>query len=76
MRDLTVENDINKLRDELKGRRIQDPDTETTRGIQPEDLSLYKNCLMVCNRIWVPEPLQEQFIANVHLGHRGHAIMK
>ena len=42
---------------------------------RPTDLSLYKNCVLVRDRIWVPENLKRNFYNNLHLGHRGVDIM-
>merc|ERR1712030_27250 len=44
-------------------------------GIKLEDLSLYKNCILIWDRIWVPEDLRRNFYNNLHLGHRSVDIM-
>ena len=47
----------------------------TMSQVKLEDLSLYKNCLLVRDRIWVPDDLKRNFFNNLHLGHRSVDIM-
>ena len=48
---------------------------KTKSHIQPENLSLYKNCVLMRDRIWAPEGLKRNFYNNLHLGLRGMDIM-
>merc|ERR1712237_22440 len=44
-------------------------------SIKKEDLSLYRDTIMVRDRIWAPESLTAAFFNNLHLGHRSVDIM-
>ena len=48
---------------------------KTSSKVETADISLYKNCILVCDHIWVPEELAQNFYNNLHLGHRGVDIM-
>lgn len=48
---------------------------KSSSQIKLEDISLYKNCLMIRDRIWVPEDLRRNFFNNLHLDHRSVEIM-
>ena len=39
--------------------------------IKTIDLSIYRECIMVQNRLWVPRALEEEMAAILHLGHKG-----
>ena len=73
--------DKNTVNKELTGIKISDNWADPTEIVKLsslvklEDLSLYKNCLMVRDRIWVPEDLRRNFFNNLLLGHRGVGIM-
>ena len=73
--------DDEAIQTEISGLKISDnwadPSeiVKTSSGIKIEDLSLYRNCLLVRDRIWVPEDLRQSFYNNLHLGHRGVDIM-
>ena len=41
-----------------------------------EDLSLYRDVIMVRDRIWAPESIRFAFFNNLHLGHRSVDMMK
>merc|ERR1712030_98834 len=74
-------NDEETIQTEISGLKISDnwadPSeiVKTSSGLKIEDLSLYRNCLLIRNRIWVPEDLRQNFYNNLHLGHRGVDIM-
>ena len=74
-------NDEDTLKEEIAGKIISDnwadPEAivKSTSKIRIEDLSLYRNCILVRDRIWVPEDLRQSFYNNLHLGHRGVNIM-
>ena len=60
----------------LAAKFMADMETGESRSkIQMEDLTLFKNCLMVRDRIWAPATLKRNFFNNLHLGHRGTDIM-
>ena len=40
-------------------------------AINYQDLSVYKECIMVQNRIWIPAALEQEVAAILHLGHKG-----
>merc|ERR1712105_424075 len=44
-------------------------------SIKKKDLSLYRDTIMVRDRIWAPESLTAAFFNNLHLGHRSVDIM-
>merc|ERR1712030_96164 len=74
-------NDEETIQAEISGLKISDnwadPSeiVKTSSGIKIEDLSLYRNCILIRDRIWVPEDLRQSFYNNLHLGHRGVDIM-
>merc|ERR1712030_272220 len=74
-------NDEETIQTEISGLKISDnwadPSeiVKTSSGLKIEDLSLYRNCLLIRDRIWVPEDLRQNFYNNLHLGHRGVDIM-
>merc|ERR1711905_17294 len=45
-------------------------------AIKVEDLSLYRNVIMIRNRIWAPESIRFAFFNNLHLGHRSVDMMQ
>ena len=46
------------------------------RAIKIEDLSLYKDVVMVSDRIWAPTAITQAFFNNLLLGHRAPNMMK
>ena len=39
--------------------------------IQPIDLFIYQECVMVQNRLWIPRGLEQEVATILHLGHKG-----
>ena len=39
--------------------------------VQPIDLFIYKNCIMVQNRLWIPKGLEQEVATILHIGHKG-----
>ena len=69
--------DTKKIEELLKGKQIQCSENANGVGkINPEDLSLYQDVVMVRDRIWAPESLTRSFFNNLHLGHRAVGMMK
>lgn len=81
IRNALKSNDKETLEGEIKGLTMSDnpPNADeivkTRSGVKIEDLSLYKNCILIRDRIWVPEDLRRAFYNNLHLGHRSVDIM-
>ena len=70
-------NDVDKMEELLKDKRIHCTSNKNgVAGIKVEDLSLYRNVVMVRDRIWAPESLTAAFFNNLHLGHRSVDMMK
>ena len=66
-----------KMRSLLSGKKIHDRKSDNgLRAIKIEDLSLYKDVLMVADRIWGPKSMARAFFNNLHLGHRATDMMK
>ena len=40
-------------------------------AVNYQDLSIYRECVMVQNRIWIPAALEQEVAAILHLGHKG-----
>ena len=40
-------------------------------AVNYQDLSVYRDCVMVQNRIWIPAALEQEVAAILHLGHKG-----
>ena len=59
----------------MKPKYLKKSQGRELQKIEIKDLSLYKNCMMVKDRIWVPKSLAKNFFNNLHLGHRGFDIM-
>ena len=60
----------------LKDKRIHCSENKNgISAIKIEDLSLYRNVIMVRNRIWAPESIRFAFFNNLHLGHRSVDMM-
>ena len=61
----------------LKDKRIHCSENKNgISAIKVEDLSLYRNVIMVRNRIWAPESISFAFFNNLHLGHRSVDMMQ
>ena len=75
IRDKLIANDQKGVKELIKGKTIKNTDSKGSSQILIEDLSLYKNTLMVRNRIWAPDSLTRSFFNNLHLGHRGVDVM-
>ena len=39
--------------------------------VQPIDLFIYRECIMVQNRLWIPRGLEQEVAAILHIGHKG-----
>ena len=66
-----------KLKDLLSGKKIHDKESSNgLRAITIEDLSIYRDVVMVADRIWGPKPMARAFFNNLHLGHRAVDMMK
>ena len=66
-----------KLKDLLSGKKIHDKESSNgLRAITIEDLSIYRDVVMVADRIWGPKPMARAFFNNLHLGHRAMDMMK
>ena len=39
--------------------------------VQPIDLFIYKDCVMVQNRLWIPKGLEQEVATILHIGHKG-----
>ena len=48
---------------------------KTSSKVETAYISLYKNCILVHDHIWVPEELAQNIYNNLHLGYRGVDIM-
>ena len=70
-----MDNNHDQIKELIKGYRIKSKTTGGLLGIEPENLSLHKNVLLVNERIWVPKTLTQQFCTNLHMGHRAAATM-
>ena len=69
-------NNVKKMENLLKNRKIKDDDSENhLAGIKIEDLSLYRDVIMVQDRIWAPSSIIFSFFNNLHLGHRSVDMM-
>ena len=56
LKEALVSNNHEKLRSLLSNKRIHDRDSNNgLRAIKIEDLSLYRNVIMVADRIWAPK---------------------
>ena len=65
-----------ELTELLKGKLIHCTKSEGGRSaIKMEDLSLYRNVIMVRDRIWAPKDITFTFFNNHHLGHRSVDMM-
>ena len=51
-------------------------DLSSLSSVKIEDLSLYRNAVMVRDRIWVPNSITLNVFNNLHLGHRAIDMMK
>ena len=61
----------------LKDKRIHCSENKNgISAIKVEDLSLYRNVIMVQDRIWAPESIRFAFFNNLHLGHRSIDMMQ
>ena len=70
-----MESDYTTLNKLLKPYKNKSQLTDNVSGIEPQDLSLHRNVLLVNDRIWVPKALVTQFYHNLHLGHRSMSTM-
>ena len=81
LRNALLNGDTKTIKTSVKNVVISDnwADQKTTfktkSQVNPEDLSLYKNCVLVRDRISAPEDLKRNFFNNLHLGHRSVDIM-
>ena len=65
-----------ELTELLKGKMIHCSESKNgLANIKIEDLSLYRNVIMVRDRIWAPHDIRFAFFNNLHLGHRSVDIM-
>ena len=65
------------LKSLLSGKKIHDRESDNRlRAIKIEDLSIYRDVVMVADRIWGPKPMARAFFNNLHLGHRAPDMMK
>ena len=72
-----MSNNHEKLKSLLSNKKIHDRDSDNgLRAINIEDLSLYRNVIMVADRIWAPKSMARAFFNNLHLGHRAPDMMK
>ena len=64
------DNNVNQVERMLGNTKLAFPDTsDRATKVNIEDISLYKDCLMIKDRI------KKQFLCNLHLWHRGTKIM-
>ena len=60
----------------MKNKKVQCPTSGNfLAGITIDDLSLYRDVIMVQDRIWAPQSIRFAFFNNLHLGHRGVNMM-
>ena len=77
LRSALLEDKKDELTELLKGKMIHCSDSKNgLANIKIEDLSLYRNIVMVRDRIWSPHDIRFAFFNNLHLGHRSIDIMK
>ena len=77
LKSAMMSNNLGKIEELLKNKRIHC--TESKNGlsaIKVEDLSLYRNVIMVRDRIWAPDSIRHAFFNNLHLGHRAVDMMQ
>ena len=76
LKNAMLSNDIEKMEELLKNKRIHCVQSKNgLSAIRVEDLSLYRNIIMVRDRIWAPESITFAFFNNLHLGHRSVEMM-
>ena len=69
-------NNVKKIEELLKNKKVQCPTSGNfLAGITIDDLSLYRDVIMVQDRIWAPQSIRFAFFNNLHLGHRGVNMM-
>ena len=72
-----LSNDQEKAKSLLSGKKVHDRKSDNgLRAIKIEDLSIYRDVLMVADRIWGPKSMARAFFNNLHLGHRAPDMMK
>ena len=72
-----MSNKTKEMTELLKGKSIHCIENKNgISAIKVEDLSLYRNVIMVRNRIWAPEAIRFAFFNNLHLGHRSVDMMQ
>ena len=71
-----LSDDNDTMEELIKNKRIHCAQNKNgIAKIQVADLSIYKNIIMVRDRIWAPEPITFAFFNNLHLGHRSVDMM-
>ena len=77
LKSAMMSNNVGKMEELLKSKRIHCTDSKNgLSAIKVEDLSLYRNVIMVRDRIWAPESIKHAFFNNLHLGHRSVDMMQ
>ena len=69
LRGAIQDGDDNEINDIL--RQMGNPRIGKGTTINSMDLSIYKDCIMVQNRFWIPAGLEQEVAAILHLGHKG-----
>jgi hypothetical protein len=76
LKNATKTNNVKKMEKLLANKKIKDDESENhLAGIKIEDLSLYRDVIMVQDRIWAPSSITFSFLNNLHLGHRSVDMM-
>ena len=77
LKSAMLANDVDQMEKLLKNKRIHCAKNKNgVAAIKIEDLSLYRNVIMVRDRIWAPESITFAFFNNLHLGHRSVDMMQ
>ena len=77
LKQALLDNNHEKLKNLLKEKRIHCPESKNgLRAIEIEDLTLFKDVILVRDRIWAPAAITYAFFNNLHLGHRAPDMMK
>jgi hypothetical protein len=77
LKSAIMANNTKKMEELLHNKRIHCSENKNgISAIKTEDLSLYRNVIMVRDRIWAPESIKHAFFNNLHLGHRSVDMMQ
>ena len=77
LKSAMMSNRTEKLSELLKDKRIHCSQSKNgLSAIKIEDLSLYRNMIMVRDRIWAPASITFAFFDNLHLGQRSVDMMQ